>query len=135
MPPLGNPSAMSYSRSSARSDLKAFTSPMASYNFRMRAICDVSDMRTFLRLMLMAHSSLRLMLMAHSRATPLLIGVTRGRNRFERLFFWLRTWCSSEGFSQGWAAERPSVRRACLYPNGKYPLRPLLAYLALLTKW
>src|SRR5215467_9207877 len=60
MPPLGNPSAMSYSRSSARSDLKIFTFPLASYNFRMRAICDVSDIRTFLRLMLMAHS----------RATP-----------------------------------------------------------------
>src|SRR6516165_6722020 len=56
MPPLGNPSAISHSTSSARSDLKAFTSPMASYNFRMRAICDESDMRTFLRLMLMAHS-------------------------------------------------------------------------------
>ena len=41
-------------------DLKVFTFPLASYNFRMRAICDVSDMRTFLRLMLMAHS----------RATP-----------------------------------------------------------------
>src|SRR5215471_15455010 len=48
MPPLGNPSAISYSRSSARSDLKAFTSPLAAYNFRMRAICDVSDIRTFL---------------------------------------------------------------------------------------
>ena len=58
--PLGNPSAISYSRSSARSDLKTFTFPLASYNFRMRAICDVSDIRTFLRLMLMAHS----------RATP-----------------------------------------------------------------
>src|SRR5262245_10336641 len=58
--PLGNPSAISYSRSSARSDLKAFTSPLAAYNFRMRAICDVSDIRTVLRLMLMAHS----------RATP-----------------------------------------------------------------
>src|SRR5262245_55898739 len=56
---------MSYSRSSARSDLKTFTFPLASYNFRMRAICDVSDIRTFLRLMLMAHSGLRLMLMAH----------------------------------------------------------------------
>src|SRR5215472_925580 len=33
---------------------------MAPYNFRMRAICVVFDMRTFLRLMLMAHSSLRL---------------------------------------------------------------------------
>src|SRR5215467_1213201 len=43
---------MSYSTSSARSDLKEFTSPMAAYNFRMRAICDVSDIRTFLRLML-----------------------------------------------------------------------------------
>src|SRR5262245_41065776 len=51
---------MSYSRSSARSDLKTFTFPLAPYNFRMRAICDVSDIRTFLRLMLMAHS----------RATP-----------------------------------------------------------------
>jgi hypothetical protein len=30
--------------------LKEFTSPMASYNFRMRAICDVSDMRNLLRL-------------------------------------------------------------------------------------
>src|SRR5262249_36668059 len=39
---------MSYSRSSARSDLKEFTSPMAAYNFRMRAICDVSDIRTSL---------------------------------------------------------------------------------------
>src|SRR5215471_16389983 len=56
MPPLGNPSAISYSRSSARSDLKTFTFPLAPYNFRMRAICDESDMRTFLRLMLMAHS-------------------------------------------------------------------------------
>src|SRR5262244_1413129 len=65
MPPLGNPSAISYSTSSARSDLKEFTSPMAAYNFRMRAICDVSDIRTFLRLMLMAHSGVRLMLMAH----------------------------------------------------------------------
>src|SRR6516162_11319285 len=54
--PLGNPSAISHSTSSARSDLKVFTSPMASYNFRMRAICDVSDMRNLLRLMLMAHS-------------------------------------------------------------------------------
>src|SRR5215471_10581757 len=62
MPPLGNPSAISYSRSSARSDLKTFTFPLASYNFRMRAICDVSDIRTFLRLKLMAHSSLGLML-------------------------------------------------------------------------
>src|SRR5262249_33711613 len=47
---------------------------------------DESDLRRIrhanLPLMLMAHSSLRLMLMAHSRATPLLIGVTRGRNRF-----------------------------------------------------
>src|ERR1700757_1981377 len=43
---------MSHSTSSARSDLKVFTSPMAAYNFRMRAICDVSDIRTFLRLML-----------------------------------------------------------------------------------
>src|SRR5215469_2165887 len=58
--PLGNPSAISYSRSSARSDLKIFTFPLASYNFRMRVICDVPDIRTFLRLMLMAHS----------RATP-----------------------------------------------------------------
>src|SRR6516162_10184036 len=41
MPPLGNPSAISYSRSSARSDLKIFTFPLASYNSRMRAICDV----------------------------------------------------------------------------------------------
>src|SRR5262245_44686416 len=49
---------MSYSRSSARSDLKIFTFPLASYNFRMRAICDVSDIRTFLRLILMAHSGL-----------------------------------------------------------------------------
>ena len=40
----------------ARSDLKLFTFPLASYNFRIRAICDVSDIRTFLRLMLMAHS-------------------------------------------------------------------------------
>src|SRR5262249_48786126 len=56
---------MSYSRSSARSDLKVFTFPMASYNFRMRAICDVSDMRTFLRLMLMAHL----------RATPRQTGI------------------------------------------------------------
>src|SRR5215471_11130028 len=71
MPPLGNPSAISYSRSSARSDLKIFTFPLASYNFRMRAICDVSDMRTFLRLMLMAHLSLGLMLMAHSGANRL----------------------------------------------------------------
>jgi hypothetical protein len=31
-----------------QSDLKEFTSPLASYNFRMRAICDVSDIRTFL---------------------------------------------------------------------------------------
>src|SRR5262245_39746652 len=30
---------------------------MAAYNFRMRAICGVSDIRTFLRLMLMAHST------------------------------------------------------------------------------
>src|SRR5215467_4781367 len=56
MPPLGNPWAISYSRSSARSDLKTFTFPLAPYNFRMRAICDESDMRTLLRLMLMAHS-------------------------------------------------------------------------------
>src|SRR5215467_9687712 len=56
MPPLGNPSAISYSMSSARSDLKTFTFPLAPYNFRMRAICDESDMRTLLRLMLMAHS-------------------------------------------------------------------------------
>jgi len=41
-----------------RSDLKEFAFPLAS--FRMRAICGVSDIRTFLRLMLMAHS----------RATP-----------------------------------------------------------------
>src|SRR5262249_49640121 len=54
MPPLGNPSVISHSASSARSDLKEFTSPMAAYKFRMRAICDVSDIRTFLRLMLMA---------------------------------------------------------------------------------
>src|SRR5262249_85904 len=47
-PPLGNPSAISYSTSSARSDLKEFTSPMAAYNFQMRAICDVSDIRTSL---------------------------------------------------------------------------------------
>src|SRR6516225_619527 len=48
MPPLGKPSAISYSRSSARSDLKTFTFPLAPYNFRMRAICDESDMRTLL---------------------------------------------------------------------------------------
>src|SRR5215472_15281882 len=65
MPPLGNPSAISYSRSSARSDLKTFTFPLAPYNFRMRAICDESDMRTLLRLMLMAHS----------RATPGFVSV------------------------------------------------------------
>src|SRR5262252_11126167 len=56
MPPLGKPSAISYSRSSARSDLKVFTFPLASYNFRMRAICDVSDMRILLRLSLLAKS-------------------------------------------------------------------------------
>src|SRR6516165_1327005 len=48
MPPLGKPSAISYSRSSARSDLKTFTFPLAPYNFRMRAICDESDMRNLL---------------------------------------------------------------------------------------
>src|SRR5262249_51769921 len=47
---------MSYSRSSARSDLKTFTFPLAPYSFRIRAICDESDMRIFLRLTLMAHS-------------------------------------------------------------------------------
>src|SRR5262249_6297211 len=36
------------SRSSARSDLKTLTFPLAPYNFRMRAICDESDMRTLL---------------------------------------------------------------------------------------
>src|SRR5262249_51023818 len=39
--------------SSARSDLKTFTFPLAPYNFRMTAICDESNMRTLLRLMLM----------------------------------------------------------------------------------
>src|SRR5262252_8665803 len=64
---------MSHSASSARSDLKEFTSPMASYNFRMRAICDVSDMRILLKLMLMAHS----------RATSLLVKSQGEQNGFD----------------------------------------------------